>query len=260
MTVSVRPQPARFDSTTSRVIAVLLAFSHGRTALGVSDISRQTGLSKAVVHRILQELAASGMVVQSDATRRYFLGPVAFALANAAGQQSTLRAAGMPVVARLMEQTDETVTLSARSGYRRIYLGQAESSQMIRISIQVGLNLPLTVGASGHAMLAFLPEPEIDDILSHPVPALSERTETRIEVIRARLAEVRRLGFASTQGERVAESISFAAPIFDGMDEVTGAISVGALASRVDETRARDLSTQVMAAAHEITGMLQPGG
>jgi IclR family transcriptional regulator, acetate operon repressor len=251
-------QQAPADSTTHRVISVLLAFSRASAALGVSDISRQTGLSKAVVHRILQELAASGMVVQSDATRRYSLGSAAFALANAAGQQSTLRAAGMPVVARLMEQTDETVTLSARSGYRRIYLGQVESSQMIRISIQVGLNLPLTVGASGHAMLAFLPEPEIDDILSHPVPALNERTETRPKVIRARLAEVRRHGFASTHGERVAEAISFAAPIFDGMHEVAGAISIGALASRVDETRARYLSTQVMAAAQEITEILQP--
>ena len=48
--------------TAARVADVLLLFTRGPAALGVSEIARQLGLSKAVVHRILQSLASRSLV------------------------------------------------------------------------------------------------------------------------------------------------------------------------------------------------------
>lgn len=244
------------DSTTGRVAQVLLAFSGGNTLLGISDIARSTGLSKAVIHRILQELGKSELVVQDRDSRKYMLGHGAFALSNNAEAQSRLRRVGMSMIASLSEDTGETTTLSARMGHRRIYLGQIESSQLIRISVQVGLSLPLSVGASGHAMLAFLPPTEVAEILNRPVPSLNERTETRPDLIQDRLVRIRETGYARTDSERVAESVSFAAPVFGSTGEVAGSISVAALATRVDESREADLGRQVMNAAKQISKQL----
>lgn len=244
------------DSTTGRVVQVLLAFSQGKSLLGVSDIARSTGLSKAVAHRILQELGTNHLVVQDPVSRKYSLGNGAFALSNAASAQSSLRKEGMAMLAALSEDTGETTTLSARMGYRRTYIGQVESSQLIRISVQVGLSLPLTVGASGHAMLAFLPQADIEDVLNRPVPALNERTETRPERIRERLSLVREHGYARTDSERVAESVSFAAPVFDAVGEVTGSLSIAALATRVDDDREAELGRRVMEAAAHLSEQL----
>src|SRR5262249_1445924 len=44
--------------SAARVADVLTLFIAGPAALGVSEISRELGLSKAVVHRILQSLAS----------------------------------------------------------------------------------------------------------------------------------------------------------------------------------------------------------
>lgn len=235
---------------------VLLTFSQGTGHLGVTEIARATGLSKAVTHRILQELENNHLVVQDPTSRKYGLGNGAFALSNAASAQSRFRTAGMRILSSLTEDTGETTTLSARMGYRRVYIGQVESAQLIRISVQAGLSLPLTVGASGHAILAFLPESEIESVLNRPVPALNERTETRPEQLRERLASTRERGFARTDSERVAESMSFAAPVLDPIGDVTGSLSIAAIASRVDPTREIELGRQVVAAAAELSSQL----
>lgn len=245
------------DSTAGRVVHVLSAFSQGHRQLGVSEIARVTGLSKAVTHRILQELSTNHLVVQDLTSRKYMLGNGAFALSNFASAQSRLRSAGMSMISSLSEDTGETTTLSGRTGYRRIYVGQVESAQLIRISIQVGLSLPLTVGASGHAMLAFLPQADIENILVRPIPALSERTETRTEWIRDRLGRIREQGYARTDSERVADSVSFAAPVYDAINEVTGSLSVAALATRVDALREAELGRQVVAAATSLSQQLR---
>ena len=252
-------EPAAYtppNSTTGRVVQVLLTFSQGNGHLGVTDIARATGLSKAVTHRILQELENNHLVVQDRSSRKYGLGNGAFALSNAASAQSKFRIAGMRILSSLSEDTGETTTLSARVGYRRVYVGQVESAELIRISVQTGLSLPLTVGASGHAILAFLPDSDIESVLNRPVPALSERTETRPEQLLERLENTRKRGFARTDSERVAESMSFAAPVFDSIGDVTGSLSIAAIASRVDADREIELGQRVAVAAAQLSNQL----
>ncbi|MGL3149029.1 IclR family transcriptional regulator domain-containing protein [Microbacterium sp. A82] len=73
----------------------------------------------------------------------------AFALSDAANQSSQFRRIGLEILADLSEHTGATATLSGRIGHRRIYIGQVKSSQLVRISVQVGSAQPLTIGASG---------------------------------------------------------------------------------------------------------------
>lgn len=248
------PVPA--DSTTARVAEVLLAFAGAEQPLGITDIARRTGLSKAVVHRIVQELCNNSFVWQNPQTRKYQPGMSAFALADAANQSSQFRRFGMELLADLAESTGETSTLSGRIGHRRVYVGQVESSQLVRISVQVGAALPLTVGASGAAILAFLPPNEIEAALRIPIPAMRDRTVTEPDVLRERLKEVLARGYARTEGERVADATSVAAPVRNRFGEVIGSMSVAALASRIDPDRERILAGQVIEAADALSAHL----
>lgn len=248
------------DSTTARVSEVLLAFAGSTGPLGVTDIARTTGLSKAVVHRIVQSLCTSDFLWQDPESRKYQVGMSAFALADTAIQSSRFRRFGLELLADLAERTDETATLSARIGHRRVYVGQVESRQLVRISVQVGEALPLAVGASGAAILAFLPESEIEAALRVPVPHLSAYTVTEPEVIRERLARVVELGYAHTASERVPDSTSFAAPVRDRAGDVIGCVSIAALVSRIDEKREQELAREVMAAAAQLTERMRNEG
>lgn len=244
------------DSTTGRVSEVLLAFAGAEKPLGITDIARATGLSKAVVHRIVQELCNSAFVWQNPQTRKYQPGIAAFALSDAANQSSQFRRNGLELLADLAERTGETATLSGRIGHRRIYIGQVESSQLVRISVQVGSALPLTIGASGAAILAFLPENEIDAALKAATSSGSLPASSSPQALRERLQAVALQGYARSEGERIPDATSFAAPARNRFGEVIGCVSVAALASRLTPEREQDLAAQVMNTANELSARL----
>lgn len=248
------------DSTTARVSEVLLAFAGAEKPLGITDIARSTGLSKAVVHRIVQELCNSSFVWQNPQTRKYQPGISAFALSDAANQSSQFRRIGLELLADLAEHTGETATLSGRIGHRRIYIGQVESSQLVRISVQVGSAQPLTIGASGAAILAFLPENEIEATLSAVVRSNSGSNNNSAEpdpaALRERLKQVAQQGYARSHGERIADATSFAAPVRNRFGDVIGCMSAAALTSRLTPEREQDLATHVMASADELSSRL----
>jgi DNA-binding IclR family transcriptional regulator len=238
------------------VIDVLLALSEGDTWHRLTDLAEDTGLKKPVVYRILQTMMSRDMVVADEGSHRYRLGPSAYRLGNSMARQSELRAAALPIMTRLADSTNETITLSARLGFRRVYVEQVESSQPIRITVQVGQQVGLNVGAVSHSILAFLPPKDIDDVLADPIIALTPMTVTDRDEIRARLEEIRLRGWAQSEGERVVGSSNVAAPIFGAHGDVLGAVSVGGLATRMDAARIVDLGRAVISASREITARL----
>jgi len=241
-------------STTERVVEILLAFAEGERH-GVSELARRLGLSKAVVHRILQTLVHRSLLRYHAGTRDYSLGVASIGLSRAATRQSELHSAATPVIARLSAATGETTILSQRQGYRRFYINQIESAQPIRITIAVGGSYPITVGASGLAMLAFLPD--VDNALSLPLERFTERTTVAVDELREKLALVRDQGWVRTAGERVAEATSIAAPIFDEEGLPIGSLSAAYLTSRFSEQAADDLAGLVRDAGTEATTRYQ---
>ncbi len=243
------PTPA---STTHRVAEVLLALGRGDEWKGVSSLARDLALGKAVVHRILQTLAGSGLVKYDAQRRQYALGPAAHALAAVESRRDRLLRAGSPAIAHLGQLTGETTTLVERVGHERIYIDQVESSQHIRISIRVGDTYPLAHGASGQSILAFLPPDDIDLALSVPVRRYTPTTVVDVAEIRARLALIRERGWATTTSERVAHSASIAAPVLDPSGHPLGSLSVAYLASRFAAVEVPRIAELVMAASRHV--------
>lgn len=244
-------------SVTERVAQILLVFNGAGRWLGVSEISRELGLSKSVVHRILQQLIETGLVRYSPTNRMYALGAAAVALGQRAAAEEDLRAAAMPAVSKLAELTGETTTLSARIGYRRCYVAQIESSQRIRITVSIGEHTPLTVGASGLCMLALLPEEQIADVLSLPIPSLTPRTPVDPALLERRLEGIREQGWATTRSEHVPLSQGIAAPIVDAAGSPAGSLSIGFLASRLEGQPIDKYAELVVAAAERASRSYQ---
>jgi DNA-binding IclR family transcriptional regulator len=227
-------ETAAGTEAAGRVADVLLLFTQGPVALGVSEISRELGLSKAVVHRILQSLAARSFVETDPHTRGYRLGPGAVALGARALRDLDLRRAAGPILRRLRDATRETTTLSALVRGSRVYLDQYESPQEIKMTVELGRPHPLHAGASSRAMLAFMPEDVWDTVIGQGLARLTPVTVGDPDELRRLLSEVRSRGYATSLGERQYGAGSVAAPVF-GMDgEVSGAISACGPVSRFE--------------------------
>ncbi|MDL4774050.1 MULTISPECIES: IclR family transcriptional regulator [Thermomonosporaceae] len=226
----VRRPPRTVDNVgteaAARVADVLLLFAGGPQYLGVSAISRELGLSKAVVYRILQSLV-SREILETDAdTAGYRLGPAAVALGVSALRRFDARNAAAPVLRRLRDETGETTTLSGLVGDERVYLDQYVSPHEIKMTVEIGRRFPLHAGSSGKVILASLPEERRAAVLARPLAALTGRTVTDEETLRRQLADAAREGVAVSLGERQADAGSVAAPLFGPDGEVHGSISV----------------------------------
>ncbi|MGB3764041.1 MAG: IclR family transcriptional regulator [Ornithinimicrobium sp.] len=253
MDIDSRDTSTGGTTSADRVADVLLLFSQAERPLGVSEVARALGLSKAVVHRILQSLSTRSLLRLAPRGSGYLLGPAATTLAIRAWSQMDVRAFAAPVLRSLRLITRETITLSVLVGHQRIYLDQYQSPQEIKMVVELGHRYPLHSGASSRAILAFLPE------------SFAEEARRQLEVSRPgvdveaylALATTRELGYATSLDERGTGAASIAAPFFDAADNVMGSISSSGPVSRYGPERHRQDVGPVVEAARELTADLR---
>ncbi|HEX6499985.1 MAG TPA: IclR family transcriptional regulator [Micromonosporaceae bacterium] len=256
MTEAAATRNGSGTEAATRVADVLLMFAKGPSALGVSEIARELGLSKAVVHRILQSLASRSLVRADAGTREYRLGPGAIALGVRALRDFDLRRAARPTLRRLRDATRETTTLSARVQDTRIYLDQYESPQEIKMTVPLGRPYPLYAGASSRVILAFLPEETIERIIADGLEPLTAETIRDPVELRRVLAATRTSGWSASCGERQQGAGSVAAPVFGIDGDVVGAISVCGPVNRFDASAVERYVPLLHAASEEVSRAL----
>ena len=249
---------SRGTETATRVADVLLLFIDASDSLGVSAIARSLGLSKTVVHRTLSSLVERGFLVSEPRARGYLLGPSAASLGARALRESGLRSAALPVMRRLQDATGETVTVSAKVPNGRVYLDQVESNREIKMTVELGRRFPLHAGSSSTCILAFLPASESSEYLNGhcALEALTTRTITGPEELRARVASVRASGISQSEGERQQGAGSVAAPVFDVDGQVVGSISVCGPGYRMHEQARVAMIPDLRKAADEVSRAL----
>lgn len=210
-----------------RALDALLLFAESDSpSLGVTEIAQALGLSKAVVHRILASFRAKGFVELDESSRRYSLGPKILTLGLTYLDRVDVVSVAREVMERLCALTNETATLSLRSGDHRVYVDQVTPNRDVKMSVTLGLPYPLHAGASSKAFLAFLPPPEVDDYLSRDLTPLTTRTVVDTRKLKKELARIRELGYAQSFGERMEGAGAVAAPVFGRDGLPAGVISV----------------------------------
>lgn len=225
--------------------------------VGVSELARSLGLSKAVVHRVVRTLVASGFFSFDEKHRRYRLGPGAVSVGLAALAQLEVPKVAQPYLERLVEQTGETATLSARYGDKRMYLSQVLSPQEIRMSVQLGQLYPLHAGGSSKAILAALDvEQQRRYVRTMPLDPMTGVTITDPDELLRELEGIARRGFSVSLGERQAGAASVAAAVHDATGQVHGSISVCGPVNRIDSAKIEQFGPLVVEAAENISRQL----
>lgn len=231
-----------------RALDVLLLFSRPSvTSLGVSEISRELDVPKAVVHRIVTTLCGRNFLELDAETRRYRLGSSWLVMGAAYRQRLDLREVAKDSLRHLSELTSETTTLSIRQGNHRIYVDQVTPPRDVIMSVQIGQSYPLHAGSSSKAFLAFLsPEEQQDYFDSVALEQLTAQTKVRREELFAELALIRVRGYSSSFGERQQGAGAVAAPLLDFESRPVAVMSVCGPADRI-EPRVEELAEALLA-------------
>jgi DNA-binding IclR family transcriptional regulator len=235
-------------------VLALFADSAEQT-LGVTEIAQALGLSKAVVYRILSSFRAKGFVELDEATRRYSLGERTLHLGLAYMNRLDVPRVARPQLERLSSETNETATLSLRTGWERVYVDQVTPERDVMMMVQIGLRVPLHAGASSKAFLAFLDPDEQNEYLEMPLDRLTKLTVTSAARLRKELAGIRERGYAESFGERMEGAGSVAAPILGHDGKPAAVISICGPVERFRE-EATDAAKVLLDATHRLSRQL----
>src|SRR5262249_59417987 len=127
-------------------------------------------------------------------------------------------------------------TAPSRERARSGGLDGVEPSQPLRLPVQPGSQLPLHAGASQKALLAFMPEREVDRLLDQPLERLCTATITEPRQLRRDLALIRERGWASSYEETNLGVWGIAVPVISE-DDVVCAVGIAGPSARLSDAR-----------------------
>lgn len=212
--------------TADRTLDLIELFARERQPLGLSEMAELLGIPVSSAHGLVKTLQVRGYLYEINRKLGYFPTRKLSMLAETIARANPLLDAIEPHLARLRDETRETVVLAKRQGDSITYLDSFESSQSVRFSPVVGETKPLHSTASGKALLGALPDSALDEFLGKA--ALERRTSNTITdpaKLRQEIEKGRKRGWHHIEGENIPHLMSIAAPVRIG-DE-TYAIAIG---------------------------------
>jgi DNA-binding IclR family transcriptional regulator len=240
-----------------RVADILEAFLWLGPELGVSELARAIGLTKATAHRLLSSLRNRELVAQDPITRRYRLGMRLWELGTIARSSIDWLAQAKPELESLAAEVGETAHLAVLDDDQVLYVDKVESSRSLRMPSQVGRRLPAHCTGVGKALIAFLPDERLAQLIEHRgLQAFTPRSIVDPDRLRAELASVRKAGYA-TDNEEIEDGLRcIAAPVRDHSGTVIAALSIAGPSSRLPNRDLPARAARVTAAAAAISARL----
>jgi DNA-binding IclR family transcriptional regulator len=236
-------------------LAVLDRFAQ-KDVWNLSDLTHEVGQSKTRVFRILSTFEECGYVVR-DGAGGYKVGPRLAALSAGSLRFEQLRWRAVPPLQALAEATGETAHVGILHGPQVVTVQLAEGRHEVRMHSRVGKRSPAHASSLGKVLLAYFPEPEIDEFLrTVELTPLTTNTIVDPSVLRRHLAEIRTAGYAVDNEELELGLRCVAAPITDHTGLVVAAVSISAPTTRMSLEQAKAMAQTVKGAGRAISRML----
>ncbi|QCR31045.1 IclR family transcriptional regulator [Lysinibacillus sp. SGAir0095] len=201
-------------NTVQKTVLILRAFTREEPKLTLTDLHKMTGIGISSLQRFVATLVHEGFLIRDERTKQYQLGLSLFYLGKLVEQESTILAVAEPILKSLSEKIGESVSMSIFDGDQRRCILNYESIHSLTARNQVGDTSPLYAGASAKALLAYLPQVEIDDYLDRVkrVPITKSTVVDRTKLL-DELELIRRQGYVKTKSERIIGACSISTPI-----------------------------------------------
>ena len=241
---------SQVKSATRTLDIIEYVVAHDRP-LVAQDIALALGIPVSSLSYLLGTLVDRGYLNRDG--RRYSAGPGLQRLQARPGG-FTLAERAAPLVRTLRVQLNETTSFFVRSGWDVEAIVTESSEQALRYSITTGQRLPMHALAGGKALLAALPDDELDRYFAESERArFTPATVTTEKALRRELTEIRRTGFALTD-EEYSLGIRGIAHVVTIGGEAVGSLSVGIPKARFDD----DTKRRAMTLLEKTASLLEP--
>jgi DNA-binding IclR family transcriptional regulator len=236
-------------------VDAVISILEQRGETSAADIAALTGEPLSSVYRLLQSLTGIGWVDRGWRRGTYRLGLLLLEVGSRLEDRLDIREAALPTLRHLLTEIGVTAFLCVRRDARAVCVERLEGRSVRSLAMQLGSSLPLYAGAAPRALLAFLPTAEQQVVLAAAVlpsdPARPDRA-----VVEADIDQVRRRGYAVSDGDVTPGIAALGAPVFNHRGELAAAVSISGLRSQVlGEQQQRNVGL-ILAGAREVSRAL----
>lgn len=237
-----------------RALAVLRLVATGQEqGVRLTDIATMSGLSRPTVHRLLRVLMEETAVEQDATTRRYLVGHELALLGLARTDRFPLRAIAAPYLQALADEIGDTVFLSMRHGADSVCIARHLGNHPIQVlSINLGVRRPLGASVSGIVLLAALDAGAAEQLTRANATRLTLQQRGVDDVLRL-VRAARSAGHAYASHGVMPGTAALAIPVEDAQGDVLAAISIAALADRLERKRVPAVLERMQRQARLIT-------
>ena len=240
-----------------RLVQLFEALAKTEEGVSLAELSTTVAAPKSSLLGILRSMVALGYMEHGHGL--YRLGPKSFRLAADILAIRRFPNLVRPIMQDLAAKSGETVFLVVLDPLARrvTYTEVIESANPLRYTVPTGTSRPLYSSAGGLMLLAYQEPARIEAyIAATPLEPLTPHTTTDPKMLRERLTQVRRDGFAISLGETVPGAAGLAAPIFNADGSVSAGLLIGAPLDRLEQ-ELPELKRLLLEATARIAGITQ---
>jgi DNA-binding IclR family transcriptional regulator len=237
-----------------KVMAILDAFDDGTVRLEPPQVAARIGISAPTAYRLMGAMAEHRLLGTEG--RGYRLGTRLLQLGARVSEGVEVRAVALPHMKELRDAIDETVELQILTGHSRVPVEMVVGRRTVRTMGEIGVPLPIHLGASSRVLLAWLDEQAALELADRSAADPPDPAWDR-EDYRKRLCLVREQGWEYSAGERDPETSAVSAPIQDRHGDVIAALVVSSTHTRLaDDAHRAMIIEKVRTAATSISAEL----
>lgn len=227
--------------------------------IGLIELSNMVGLHKSTTFRLLNSLTYMGYVTQDEVSSKYMLSYKILEIAGKLMDRMDILSIVHPFILKLAEQCNETVHLVQRNGNHTVYIDKVDSeANSIRMVSRIGTTLPMYCSGVGKAILAELPQKEVEAIwYSSEIIKKTPKTIITLEELYQVLEEVKIKGYALDNEENEEGVRCIAACIKDGKGNPNNAFSISAPVNRMSDERIEEFTHYVLEMKEKMTKELR---
>lgn len=220
--------PSSEDGVQAVVLAlrILEFLAQQRAPTGVTELAQALGTTKTRVFRYLRTLLQLGYVVQSEASERYQIGAALVHLGRMVGDHLDLGAIAYPILRELRDELGHPAVLTQVEADGVRVLTFVPSKIGLGVDVKVGTLLHFHSSAQGKIALAFGEEDLRRRILSSRLEMQTPNTITQAAALDEEIERVRQRGWAVAPNEALVGLNVLAAPVFDAMGALVGAVGI----------------------------------
>jgi DNA-binding IclR family transcriptional regulator len=221
-----------------------------------AELRRELDMPKSSLHALITTMKCSGWVT-SDRRGAFTLGFRAHAIGIPGLDDSDVIQLTDDIMADLRDQVDQTVHLARLDGNDIVYLASKFSRHALNVRFEIGRRLPAYVTALGKAMLAELPDAEIEEHLPQVLAPYTPKTITSRAVLKEQLTTVRASSYSEDNEEGTPGIHCFAIAVRH-MDIPPIAISCSVPIARLDAPTSKEITQAVLEARARLLARLNP--